>query len=283
MHRLLCSANEESYLMRAGDRTVLILCSFFARTRLTVAVVPEGRIRQTLEICGALADILTALHLRLSPATLLCNISTDESTNEETVRKMMEEAARILIPWLNRIQAPLFFDRRDCGNFDTTVAAIAYRTTHLALLCGCRFSYDFTGFGYGQMKVDDFNLLVGSAFAVFLTAYRTARERTVVMEGTRTYGIGPVIHALLDCGPSPGPFPELEPLCRLTGLRGELFDICPYPANPHWLDIGFSIQVGEISKQDIKNGLPYPEQKHVLSSPYPQAENAEEPGNISDT
>ena len=240
LRRMLSSISCDSLLIRAGKRPVLFLCSFFARTHLLVAVVPEGDARACLEAPAGYADLLEEMHVQLSA--------------EARVPGEALEGDRyaLLCEWLSRVHIPLFFEGYQGNRADADIAAVATRLSHLAVLCGCRLDYDLSGFGYEPLHANDFDLLVGAGFAVFLMAHRIGRERSVMLLSDRFYTDGPVLTALLDCDAPIGALSEIEALSRGAAARDDLFNVSLHPNTAFPLHLQFSICNKELSAQNIK-------------------------------
>lgn len=240
LRRMLSSISGDSFLMRAGRRPVLLLCSFFARTRLLVAIVPEGEIRACLEASAAYADVLEEMHVQLSAESRVSGEPLDG------------DAYAVLCEWLSRVHIPLFFEGHQSNRSDAEIATVATRLSHLAVLCGCRLDYDLSGFGYEPLRVEDFDLLVGAAFAVFLMTHRVSQDRSVLIEGKRIYGEGPVLHVRLHCDASVETLSEIEVLSREAVARDDLFAAYHCQNSFFPLELQFSFCNKELSAQDIK-------------------------------
>lgn len=238
--RMLSSISCDSFLMRAGRRPVLFLCQFFARTRLLVAIVPEGEIRACFDAPAAYADVLEALHVQLSAGARVSGEPLDE------------DRYALLCEWLSRVHIPLFFEGYQSDRIDADITTVATRLSHLALLCGCRLDYDLSGFGYTPLNIKDFDLLVGAAFAVFLMTHRVGREQTVVVNGGRIFGTGPVLHARLNCDASIEALSEIEVLSREAVTRDNLFAAYRCQSSDFPLHLEFSFCNKELSAQGIK-------------------------------
>lgn len=240
LRRMLSSIGGDSLLMRAGRRPVLMLSGFFARTRLLVAIVPEGEVRACLEAPGAFADVLEAWHVQLSGEARVFGDALDEERYAQ------------LFEWISRVHLPLLFEGYQSGKADAKIAAVATRLSHLARLCGCCLDYDLSGFDYQPFDSNGFDLLIGTAFAVFLMAHRASQDRSVLVRGERLFGDGPVLHALLRCEAAPSTLPEIEVLCREAQVRDDLFEVYQHPNGTYPLHLQFSICNKELSAQDIK-------------------------------
>ena len=234
------SISRDSLLMRAGRRPVLMLSGFFSRTRLLVAVVPEGEVRACLEAPGAFADVLEAWHVQLSAEARVPGEPLDG------------DSYALLSEWLSRVHIPLFFEGYRSDRADADVATIATRLSHLARLCGCRLDYDLSGFGYAPFEADGFDLLIGVAFAVFLMAHRLERDRSVLIKGERLFSDGPVLHVLLHCDASIEALSEIEVLSREAVTRDDLFEVYHHPNGSYPLHLQFSFCNKDLSAQDIK-------------------------------
>ena len=235
LDRMRSSISEDSLLMRAGGRPVLILCQFFARTDLLVAVVPQGDVKSCLEAPAAFADVLEAWHVQLSGES---RVSGD---------RLNEQTYALLSEWIARLHLPLFLEKDQSGSFDTEVATVAARLSHLAVLCGCRLDYDLTGFGYEPFDTTDLDLLTATAFGVFLLAHRVTKDRAVALEGNRPANEGPVLHAHLICDPAECALPEIEQLQSNAPGRDDLFAVLWCPNNIFPLQLRFSFCNKEIS------------------------------------
>lgn len=242
--RMQASVSEESFLMRAGGRPVLMLCRFFARTRLLVAIVPQGDVRTCLERPAAFADLLETLYVRLSGEACVPGEPLDG------------DSYALLSKWLSRIHLPLFFEGYQAGRLDTEVATVAARLSYLALLCGCRLDYDLTGIGYEPFDADDLDLLIGTAFAVFLMAHRITQDRSVMILSDRLYTDGPILYALLDCDTTIDALSEIEVLRRDAVARDDLFNVSLHSNTAFPLRLQFSFCNKEISVQGVKPSKP---------------------------
>lgn len=240
LRRMRSSICTDTLLMRAGKRPVLFLCRFFARTRLLVAIVPEGEVRACFEAPGAFADVLEEMHVQLSAEARVSGEALDG------------DAYALLCEWLSRVHIPLYFEGYQRDRADADIATVATRLSHLALLCGCRLEYDLSGFGYEPLRVEDFDLLIGTAFAVLLMAHRVSQDRSVLIEGKRIYGEGPVLHAHLNCDVSTETFSELEVLSREAVTRDDLFAAYHCQNSSFPLKLEFSFCNKELSAQNIK-------------------------------
>lgn len=249
LDRMKASISEDSLLMRAGGRPVLILFQFFARTRLLVAVVPQGDVKSCLEAPAAFADVLEAWHVQLSGESRVSGEPLDE------------QSYALLSKWIARIHLPLFLEKHESGNFDTEVATVAARLSHMAVLCGCRLDYDLTGFGYEPFDTTDLDLLTGTAFCVFLLAHRITKDRAVALEGSRHAHEGPILHAHLACDTVECALPEIEQLQSKAPERDDLFAVLWNPKSVLPLQLEFSFCNKEISAQNVKQR---DEEKHLL-------------------
>lgn len=240
LRRMLSSISCDSLLIRAGKRPVLFLCSFFARTHLLVAVVPEGEVRACFEAPASYADVLEEMHVQLSAEARVSGEALDG------------DRYALLCEWLSRVHIPLFFEGYQSNRADADVATVATRLSHLALLCGCRLDYDLSGFGYEPLRTDDFDLLVGAAFAVFLMTHRVSQDRSVLIEGKHIYGEGPVLQVHLNCDASTETLSEIEVLSREAVTRDDLFAAYRTQNSFFPLKLEFSFCNKELSAQDIK-------------------------------
>lgn len=236
--------SEDSLLMRAGGHPVLMLCQFFARTRLLVAIVPQGEVQTCLEKPAAFADVLEEWHVQLSGESRVSGEPLDE------------HGYALLSKWLSRIHLPLFFEEHQSGRFDTKVATVAARLSHLAVLCGCHLDYDLTGFGYEPFNAEDLDLLIGAAFSVFLMAHRTTKERSIVIFSDHLYTEGPVLFALLNCDVPIDALSEIEVLHREATARNDLFNVSLHPNTAFPLHVQFSFCNKELSEQGTKQPEP---------------------------
>ena len=240
LSRMQSSISCDSFLMRAGRRPVLFLCQFFARTHLLVAIVPKGEIRACLDAPAAFADVLEALHVQVSAEARVLGEPLDSYRYT------------VLCEWLSRVHIPLFFKGYQNIRSDADIATVATRLFHLALLCGCRLDYDLSGFGYESLHTENFDLLVGVAFAVFLMTHRVGQERSVTIYGKRLPGEGPVLHVQMHCDASLETLSELEVLCRDATARSDLFELYQNANSVFPLHLEFSFCNKELSAQDLK-------------------------------
>lgn len=240
LDRTLKSLNEDSLLIQAGERPVLILCRFFARTRMLVAVVPQHDVRALLEAPAAFADVLEQMHVRLSGQTRVAAAPWNE------------QGYPLLSSWLRRIHTPLFFGERESGRFDTKTNTVVSLLCHLALLCGCRLDYDLTGFDYAPFDATDLSLLIGTAFCVFFMTHRVAKDKAVIIKGTRLSGHDPILHVLLNCDAAIDTLSEIEVLYRKAPERADLFHAFHCPNESFSLQLQFSFCNKEISMQELK-------------------------------
>ena len=253
LERMLRSLCCDSLLIRAGKRPVLMLCQFFARTRLLVAIVPQGEIRGCFEAPAAYADVLEELHVRLSGEAHILGEPLDA------------HRYAVLCEWLGRVHIPLFFEGYQRNKADADVATVATRLFHLALLCGCRLDYDLSGFGYDPLHVEDYDLLIGSAFALFLMARRTCRDREISMIGKRRFGAGPTLNVLVRCDATVDTLTEIGVLCREAATRNDLFGVYRDPNDTSLLYLQFSFQNKELSAQDLKEKLGFEGGCHTIT------------------
>ena len=245
LRRMMASVSSDAFLMRAGGRPVLMLTGFFSRTRLLAAVVPEGEIRASLEAPGAFADVLEVWHVQLSAKARVSGDTLDE------------DRYALLFEWISRVHLPLFPEGNQGGRLDAEIRAIAARLACLSHLCGCRMEYDLSGFRYVPLHIDDLDLLIGTALAVFLMAHRVDRERSVLVRGERLFGDGPVLNVLLCCELPLSELSEIEVLRREVAARGGLFEVYQYESGAYSLHLQFSICNQELSAQDIKVKRPF--------------------------
>lgn len=240
LKRMMASISDDSLLIRAGGRPVLMLCQFFAHTHLLVAIVPEGEIRTCLEAPGAFADVLEALHVQLSAESRVLGEALDG------------DRYALLSGWIGRVHPRLFLEKYQSDRFDAEVTAVATRLSQLALLCGCRIDYDLTGFGYAPLRTDSFELLIGASLAVLLMAHRVGHERAVLIKGERLFSDGPVLHVLLHCDAPVDTLCEIEGLRREAAARDGLFEVYQHENDYFSLHLQFSFCSKELSAQDIK-------------------------------
>ncbi|MBO5354957.1 MAG: hypothetical protein J6B09_02695 [Clostridia bacterium] len=240
LRHMRSSISCDSLLIRAGGRPVLMMCRFFARTRLLVAIVPEGEARACLEAPARYADVLEALHVQLSAQARVPGEVLDG------------DGYALLCEWLSRVHIPLFFEGYQSNRADADIATVATRLSHLALLCGCRMEYDLSGFGYEPLRVEDFDLMIGTAFAMLLMAHRVCRDRLALIEGKHIYGEGPVLEVCLNCDALTETLSEIEVLSREAVTRDDLFAAYHCQSSSFPLKLEFSFRNKELSAQDVK-------------------------------
>lgn len=240
LRHMRSSISCDSLLIRAGGRPVLMLCRFFARTRLLVAIVPEGEVRACFEAPARYADVLEVLHVQLSAQARVPGEVLDG------------DGYALLCEWLSRVHIPLFFEGYQSNRADADIATVATRLSHLALLCGCRMEYDLSGFGYEPLRVEDFDLMIGTAFAMLLMAHRVSQDRSVLVRGKYVYGEGPVLQVCLNCDASSEAFSEIEVLNREAVTRDDLFAAYHCQSSYFPLKLEFSFRNKELSAQDVK-------------------------------
>ena len=244
LSRMCSFTNESSLLLRAGGRPVLILCALFARTRMLIAIVPEGAVRDALDSPAAYSETLSALHVSLSLDLLRRRCPADEATY-----------SRIAF-WLSRVQGALFPAEGEFADFDTTVSSLRIRLSHLAPLCGCALSLELSHLGLSAIPLYDYTLLLGVALPLCLLTHRLAKNRTLCITAERTYDGTPILHAALEHTDPTAPLYELEQLQRELAWRGEDFTQSHSPEAPGRLYVRFGICPKELSKQDIKHPDP---------------------------
>ena len=172
---------EGSYLMRAGGRPVLILCEFYARSSMAVAVMPEGPLQKLLDTPAAYADPLSALHIRLSPSMLLRSAPP------------AEEDYYCISNWLHDVHLPLYAIGTSTEQQGILSAMATWRAAQIARLCGCCLIYDLSCLDDGYFRPSDFELVNSTAFALFMLVQRIATGACATLEADRHLGGKPFL------------------------------------------------------------------------------------------
>lgn len=169
LHGLTNFYNENSLLMRAGNRPVVILLPLYARTRLLIAVVPEGKMRRALEYPAQHAELLAEYHI-------LCSAQSLQRRSELT-----EQDHRMIHTFAQRIHDPLFYDRAHYLEPKAPLLNAVMRIHRIAALCGCAVDFDFTGIEYAAEEPRAFDLLTENVLALLMAVHRTGEDRHLTL------------------------------------------------------------------------------------------------------
>lgn len=236
--------NDQSLLMWAGDRPVVILCALFARTGLLAAIVPEAPVRDILGASAQYAELLQECHLFLSAESMRHKKELDEREH------------RLLYAWVQYVHNPFFYHRFHHLEPKAALLNAIARINRLTTLCGCSVTYDLTGIEHTADAQNDFDLLVGSVFSLLLTVHRVSADRHVDLTAGIVYGCGPMVGAIFSSSEPADALFELQHLAKEATLRGERFEIATHPEDPCRIMVQFALCHKELSEQGIKRPTP---------------------------
>ena len=236
--------NEHSLLMRAGNRPVIILLALYARTRLLVAVVPEGEARRALEHPAQHAELLAEDRLLCSPQSL------------QRKEALTEQDHRTVHAFVQRIHDPLFYDRIHHLEPKAPLLNAVMRLHRIAALCGCAVDFDLSGVEHVAEEQGAFDLLVGASLALLMAVHRTGADRHLTLTAGNVPGCGPMAGGVFSCTVPKSELCELQHLCQEAEARGERFEITTHPERPERVMVQFALRHKELSEQGIKRPLP---------------------------
>lgn len=259
LHQLCAGPCKSSLLMRAGQRPVLMLCSFCRETSLLVAAIPSDSIARRLDAPAGYQGILH--RVILSNASLGRHGLIDESDDE------------LVTSWIRLMQMPLFIVDDGFDSPEAVTTSLIRRTTHLAQLFDCHILYDFRRFSYDPSRNYSLSTFTGSLIVILMAAQRLSADHTVKISCENHPIHGGLVSAFFKPAQSELEPLELQSLCNEARWNGRFFQISHIPESPFPLRIDFSFCTRELSHQGIKD--PLADSDHTCPPiPIPQKEAA---------
>ncbi|MBE6702772.1 MAG: hypothetical protein E7585_05110 [Ruminococcaceae bacterium] len=246
LKKMMTCANENSLLMWAGNRPILVICAYYPVSQMLLVAVPERRVRLYL-------DRPAAYDGRVGLDEILIFSTAALSRNAP----LTTDGYNMLSNWFGRLHMPFFYSAILEKEYDAPVAVLAVRLMELAKLCGCRVSFDFHEMGYSYQDLYPFELAIPTLLAVFLAVYRIGKNREVTIRGWHYADTGPMCSANFWVEDLNDALPEYSALRQLAEQKNRIFADVRNPEQPESRFCEFMTCVPDFADQGLRTGQLY--------------------------